>query len=58
MKILRATAVQLSPVLYSREGTIEKVVRTFTNALHNPRQALSKAGWIYSPWLPAHRIQP
>jgi len=27
MKIVRAAAVQLSPVLYSREGTIEKVVR-------------------------------
>ncbi len=27
MKTVRAAAVQLSPVLYSREGTIEKVVR-------------------------------
>ena len=28
MKVVRAAAVQLSPVLYSREGTIEKVVGT------------------------------
>src|SRR5688572_22842781 len=27
MKIIKAAAVQLSPVLYSREGTVEKVVR-------------------------------
>lgn len=27
MSVVRAAAVQLSPVLYSREGTIEKVVR-------------------------------
>jgi predicted amidohydrolase len=28
MKVLKAAAVQISPVLYSREGTVEKVVRT------------------------------
>jgi len=27
MRVLKAAAVQLSPVLYSREGTVEKVVR-------------------------------
>ncbi len=27
MRVVRAAAVQLSPVLYSREGTVEKVVR-------------------------------
>lgn len=27
MKIVKAAAVQLSPVLYSREGTVEKIVR-------------------------------
>jgi len=27
MKLVKASAVQLSPVLYSREGTVEKVVR-------------------------------
>jgi aliphatic nitrilase len=27
MRVVRAAAVQLSPVLYSREGTIEKIVR-------------------------------
>ena len=27
MKKVKAAAVQLSPVLYSREGTVEKVVR-------------------------------
>ena len=26
MRVVRAAAVQLSPVLYSREGTVEKVV--------------------------------
>src|SRR5262245_66462659 len=28
MKVVKAAAVQLSPVLYSREGTIEKVLRS------------------------------
>jgi aliphatic nitrilase len=28
MRVVKAAAVQLSPVLYSREGTIDKVVRT------------------------------
>jgi nitrilase len=28
MNVIKAAAVQLSPVLYSREGTVEKVVRT------------------------------
>src|SRR5215469_14677116 len=27
MKVVKASAVQISPVLYSREGTVEKVVR-------------------------------
>ena len=27
MRIVKAAAVQLSPVLYSREGTVDKVVR-------------------------------
>src|SRR5438045_3956182 len=27
MRVVRAAAVQMSPVLYSREGTVEKVVR-------------------------------
>jgi len=27
MRVVRAAAVQLSPVLYSREGTVEKVAR-------------------------------
>ena len=28
MRSVKAAAVQLSPVLYSREGTVEKIVRT------------------------------
>jgi nitrilase len=28
MRVIKAAAVQLSPVLYSREGTVEKIVRT------------------------------
>ena len=28
MSVIKAAAVQLSPVLYSREGTVEKIVRT------------------------------
>ena len=27
MKVVKAAAVQISPVLYSRDGTVEKVVR-------------------------------
>jgi aliphatic nitrilase len=28
MRVVKAAAVQLSPVLYSREGTVDKIVRT------------------------------
>src|SRR5262249_49840789 len=28
MRVAKAAAVQISPVLYSREGTVEKIVRT------------------------------
>lgn len=35
MKIVKAAAVQLSPVFYSREGTVEKVVRKI-HELHQP----------------------
>src|SRR5690348_8815290 len=28
MKVIKAAAVQLSPVLYSREGTVDKLVKT------------------------------
>ena len=28
MRAVKAAAVQLSPVLYSREGTVDKIVRT------------------------------
>ena len=28
MRIVKAAAVQLSPVLYSRDGTVDKVVQT------------------------------
>ncbi len=27
MRVVKAAAVQVSPILYSREGTVEKVVR-------------------------------
>lgn len=27
MKVVKAAAVQMSPVLYSRDGTVEKIVR-------------------------------
>jgi len=29
MTIIKAAAVQISPVLYSREGTVDRVVRGF-----------------------------
>jgi len=32
MRVVKVAAVQLSPVLYSREGTVEKVVRN----IHEP----------------------
>src|SRR5688572_23951284 len=35
MKIVKAAAVQLSPVLYSREGTVEKVVMKIHELGHN-----------------------
>ena len=30
MRVVKAAAVQLSPVLYSREATVDKIVRTIT----------------------------
>jgi len=41
MKVVKAAAVQLSPVLYSREGTIDKVVRTIhaRSAAASPRSS-------------------
>ena len=32
MKVIKAAAVQISPVLYSREGTVEKIVRNNATA--------------------------
>ena len=34
MKIIKAAAVQISPVLYSREGTVEKVVQKIIELGH------------------------
>jgi nitrilase len=34
MRVVKAAAVQLSPILYSREGTVEKVVRTILELGH------------------------
>ena len=31
MKIIKAAAVQMSPVLYSREGTVRKLLRKSLN---------------------------
>ncbi|MCU1321486.1 MAG: nitrilase [Acidobacteriaceae bacterium] len=31
MTVIKAAAVQLSPVLYSREGTVDKVVKTIVD---------------------------
>ena len=33
MPVIKAAAVQLSPVLYSREGTVAKVVRIQANPI-------------------------
>src|SRR5215216_5536231 len=35
MMTVKAAAVQMSPVLYSREGTVDKVVRTIHELGHN-----------------------
>ena len=32
MRVVKAAAVQLSPVLYSREGTVDKIVRKIARA--------------------------
>jgi Cupin domain len=37
MRIVKAAAVQLSPVLYSREGTVDKVVRKIQDQSHVSR---------------------
>ena len=36
MRVVKAAAVQLSPVLYSREGTVEKVVRALSSTGFDP----------------------
>ena len=32
MRVVKAAAVQLGPVLYSREGTVDKIVRTASDS--------------------------
>ena len=34
--IVKAAAVQISPVLYSRQGTVEKIVKKVQQLLHRP----------------------
>ena len=34
MRVVKAAGVQLSPVLYSREGTVEKVVQKIHRVQH------------------------
>jgi hypothetical protein len=38
MKVVKAAAVQLSPVLYGREGTIEKIVGKILQRTPSARQ--------------------
>jgi hypothetical protein len=35
-RVVRAAAVQMSPVLYSREGTVDKVVQKYHAAISQP----------------------
>jgi aliphatic nitrilase len=51
MKVIKAAAVQLSPVLYSREGTIEKVVRQ----IHELGQEGVQFATFPERWCPATR---
>ena len=37
MRVVKAAAVQLSPVLYSRNGTVDKVVQTIHELGDGPR---------------------
>jgi nitrilase len=42
MRVVKAAAVQISPVLYSREGTVEKVVRKIHEL---GQQGVQMPGW-------------
>jgi nitrilase len=40
MTIIKAAAVQIIPVLYSREGTVDKVIQKISHLLHLNADAL------------------
>ena len=44
MKVIKAAAVQISPVLYSREGTVEKVARAFDRFANRSEDAGARIG--------------
>ena len=56
LKTVKAAAVQLSPVLYSREGTVNKIVRT----IHDLRRggAVRHVSGNRGPLLPLLFVHP
>ena len=53
MKSVKAAAVQISPVLYSREGTVDKVVRQISH-VPGDRGAVLPVLFIRPARLPDH----
>ena len=56
MTIIKAAAVQLSPVLYSREGTVDEVVKAILDLGSNGVCVFGKAAWHVWNREPATRI--
>jgi aliphatic nitrilase len=48
MTVIRAAAVQLSPVLYSREGTVERVIADLDFSWIHTRKILMDSSGHYS----------
>ena len=57
MKVVKAAAVQLSPVLYSREGTVEKVVRKI-HELGRQRVQFATFPETVVPYYPYFSLRP
>ena len=57
MRTVRAAAVQLSPVLYSREGTVDKVVRKIHELGHEGVQFATFPETVVASAIRVRRLQ-
>ena len=54
MRVVKAAAIQLSPVLYSRDGTVDKVIRT----IHTLGQQGVQFATFPETVVPSYRTSP